>query len=482
MFNLDRFKSVFYFGVFMRKIGLRNIKTAIAVLITLLISFILQLISPDFSYTWYSPFFASIATVYSMQSSTSKSITLAKIRSFGSITGGLFGMVLILLYEEFLMSYITVNYGTLINTLVLYSITAIFISVLIYFLVKFKVNDLVFVAALTYLSVTISLRNNLPVIPFAINRIMSTIIGVLVALLINNFKIFRFKNKNILFVSGLDGCLLTKEKKLTSFSSYQLTNMLNDGLNFTISTTRTPASLRKILKGIPIRNNLMIMNGAVLYDIRNEKYLDMKYIEKKAQFGIEEYFKSIDRNIFTYTIIDEALSIYHVNFENEAEEKFYFDRKNDYFRNHIKGRLNETDNVIFYTLIDKLEVVNKYKEDLEKLYGDYIHLQVYEYSFLKGFYFLKIYTSKTSKSIALDEFLMNNKESFIISFGSKEFDLEIMQKSDFSFALRSADDCVKKEASMVIDSVNPDDLVRIMNRVFYSRDFNKELVKIKEKY
>jgi len=82
----------------------------------------------------------------------------------------------------------------------------------------------------------------------------------------------------------------------------------------------------------------------------------------------------------------------------------------------------------------------------------------------------------------LDEFLMNNKESFIISFGSKEFDLEIMQKSDFSFALRSADDCVKKEASMVIDSVNPDDLVRIMNRVFYSRDFNKELVKIKEKY
>ena len=158
----------------MLKIGQRNVKTAIAVLITLIINLILYWISPEFASKWYSPFFAGIAAVYSMQRENSKSFQLAKIRSFGSLFGGLFGMVLILIYESFLSDIILENYGPMINLVVLYALTAIFIMLLISILVKFKQHELVFVAALTYLSVTISLRNNLPVVPFAINRISST--------------------------------------------------------------------------------------------------------------------------------------------------------------------------------------------------------------------------------------------------------------------------------------------------------------------
>ncbi len=69
------------------------------------------------------------------------------------------------------------------------------------------------------------------------------------------------------------------------------------------------------------------MNGAAVYDLANEKYSDVKYIDKDIQNGIDDYFRLKNRNIFTYTIIDEALSIYHQMFENEAEEKFYIDRK-----------------------------------------------------------------------------------------------------------------------------------------------------------
>ena len=272
----------------MRKIGFRTIKTAIAVFITLMIYFGLFLIDSDFAYTWYSPFFASIAAVYSMQSNRSKSFALARVRSLGSLVGGLFGMALIVLYESFLMDFIVSNYGSVINMLVLFSLTALFIILLIYLLVKFNVFDLVWVAALTYLSVTISTRNNLPVVPFAFNRILSTIIGVTVTLLVENFKLPRYKNKDILFVSGLDGCLLNDNKELSTFTKYNLSKMLNDGLNFTVSTTRTPASLSKIFNGVPLKNNLMIMNGAAVYDIKSEKYLDKKPIEKNVQEGIDE--------------------------------------------------------------------------------------------------------------------------------------------------------------------------------------------------
>ena len=85
----------------MPKIGLRTIKTAIAVLITLSINIVLYYISPTFATTWYSPFFAGIAAVYSMQRENSKSFSQARVRSLGSIFGGLFGMVIVLCYERF---------------------------------------------------------------------------------------------------------------------------------------------------------------------------------------------------------------------------------------------------------------------------------------------------------------------------------------------------------------------------------------------
>lgn len=457
----------------MRKIGFRTIKTAIAVFITLMIYFLLSLIDSDFAYTWYSPFFASIAAVYSMQSNRSKSFALARVRSLGSLVGGLFGMVLIVLYESFLMDFIVSNYGQTINMLVLFSLTALFIILLIYLLVKFNVFDLVWVAALTYLSVTISTRNNLGVVPFAFNRILSTIIGVTVTLLVENFKLPRYKNKDILFVSGLDGCLLNDSKELSTFTKYNLSKMLNDGLNFTVSTTRTPASLSKIFNGVPLKNNLMIMNGAVVYDIKSEKYLDKKPIGKNVQEGIDEYFKNRNRNVFSYTIIDEALSIYHQTFENEAEERFYKDRLNSYFKNHVKGRVEKDDFVLFYILIDKLEVVNRYKEDLLLIYDEEIHIQIYEYSFYPGYYFMKIYTSKASKLVALEEFLSNHKFNKVISFGSKEYDLEIMARSDFSVCLANADDIVKQSADLVLETDNPEAIIRFIQKSFYQKKLNQ---------
>lgn len=466
----------------MPKIGLRTIKTAIAVLITLSINIVLYYISPTFATTWYSPFFAGIAAVYSMQRENSKSFSQARVRSLGSIFGGLFGMVIVLCYERFLSDYIITRYGLIMNMIVLYALTAFFIILLISFLVKIKQHDLVFVSTLTYLSVMISLRNNLPVVYFAINRISSTIIGVLVALLINNFHFIRFRNKNILFVTGLDQCLLTASKKLTPFTTYTLTSLIQDGLNLTISTTRTPASLSKILSGIPLKLELMIMNGAVCYDIEHEKFLDVKHITKEVQIGINSFFTKLNRNVFTYTIIDQALSIYHTAFENEAEEKFFLDRKNDYFRNHIKGVISDIEDAIFYIVIDKKETVDSYALKLHELFSNEITCQVYPYSEKEDYYFLKIYTSETSKKIALDSFLSRHPEKFVIAFGSKSYDIEMMKDSDFSIALMSADRNVKEISDIVIPSDNPDDLMRLIKHIYYTRNPKKYLSKLKTEY
>lgn len=452
----------------MPKIGLRNLKTAIAVAFTLIVHFILYVISPSFAATWYSPFFAGIAAVYSMQRDNSKSFSQAKIRSFGSLFGGLFGMVIILIYENLFMDAILDQLGYIGHLAILYTITALLVIPLIAFLVQFKKQDLVFVAALTYLSVTISLRNNLPVAPFAINRISSTIIGVLITLGVNQFHWHRYKHKDILFVSGLDQCLLTKHRNLSSFTSYTLTNLINDGMHFTVSTTRTPASLNRIFKDIPLNLELMIMNGAVIYDLKKEKYLDIKYLSKEAQMQIDQYFIDLNRNVFAYSIVDQALSMYHTSFANPAEEKFYLDRKNDDFRNHIKGRLSSDENAVFYIVIDRKEQVETYAKDLTTLIPFDISYQIYPY--MDDYFYLKIHRSETSKENALSSFLMKHQDKYVIAFGSMSFDVNIMKQSNYSVALSTADFKVKQIADYVIDSNQPDDLIKLMKKIYYAKD------------
>ena len=464
----------------MPRIGFRTIKTASAVMLTMFIYLGLYIISPDFARTWYSPFFAGIAAAYSMQRENSKSFHQAKVRSLGSILGGLFGMIIIYIYESTFMNPIIYNFGYIYHLVILYTITSIFLVFLIHFMVIIKKPDFVFVATLTYLSIIISSRNNLPVIVFGLERISSTIIGVMVALLINNIHLNHFKNNNILFVSGLDNCLLTTEERLTPYTKYTLTALIESGINFTISTTKTPASLTKIFSGIPLDKDMMIMNGAVTYNLITEKYINITTISKKAQAGIDKYFTSQERNIFTFTIVDQSLSIYRGKFANIAEEKFYYDRKNEYFINHVKGKLNDTEDVVYYILIDQKNIIEKYIKDLKSAdFSDDLSFNIYPYNSMKDYYFLKINNSHISKKLALDNFIFKTKPEYIIAFGSMPFDIDFMQASDFSITLSCASDEVKKVADLVLPSCKSDDLVKELKRIYLSRDLLKYLNKYK---
>jgi len=68
----------------MPKIGMRNVKTAIAV-------FLCVFISRFFKMEY--PFYSGIATVIAMQSSVVESFTAGKIRMFGTLVGALIGLI-----------------------------------------------------------------------------------------------------------------------------------------------------------------------------------------------------------------------------------------------------------------------------------------------------------------------------------------------------------------------------------------------------
>ena len=99
------------------RIGKRNIKTAISVFLAISLYLILLLIdrsnnleADGFSGLsgMYTPFFAGIAAAYTSHKDYKSSLKQAQIRSLGSVVGGYFGMIIILLVELLFKNIFTI--------------------------------------------------------------------------------------------------------------------------------------------------------------------------------------------------------------------------------------------------------------------------------------------------------------------------------------------------------------------------------------
>ena len=66
-----------------------------------------------------------------------------------------------------------------------------------------------------------------------------------------------------------------------------------NGLKFTIATMRTPAALLEALKDIRIKLPVIAMDGAILFDVKDNRYLkvyEMTHSETKDSYS---YLKRI---------------------------------------------------------------------------------------------------------------------------------------------------------------------------------------------
>lgn len=141
----------------MKHIGMRTIKTAIAVFICIIIS---NLINTQY------PFFASIAAIITMQNSVVESFNTGKIRILGTSLGALIGLILVLILP----------YNPL--------LCAIGIIIVIYLCNLLGWKDSIVIACIVLVSIMTGLHGKNPYI-YSIFRLLEAFVGICIALLVN---------------------------------------------------------------------------------------------------------------------------------------------------------------------------------------------------------------------------------------------------------------------------------------------------------
>lgn len=141
-----------------KRIGLRSIKTAVAVMIGLYLSYIFKL---------YTPLYTSIACVTSMQSSVYDSVKDVTKRGFTAVFGVTLGYLLSKLTENPYLEILVCGFGVL----------------LILFLLKqFKLNRMASLSCIVFMA---SYFSKIDKFQYGLNRVIGTIIGMLVGLIVN---------------------------------------------------------------------------------------------------------------------------------------------------------------------------------------------------------------------------------------------------------------------------------------------------------
>ncbi|WP_275552263.1 HAD hydrolase family protein [Anaerotignum lactatifermentans] len=427
---------------------MRMIKTALAVAICLLIYLLRG--------KQGVPVFSTIAAIICMQPYVENSVTVAFNRIIGTLTGAAMGLFVLYLFQwipprvEFL-DYVIISLAV---------IPAMYITVVM------KKTGASAMAAVVLLSVTLSDGRYGPLVD-AFNRSLETIVGILVSLCVNMIHLPRKRREEFFFVSGFDGALCGEKTGVTPYSVFELNQLLNDGVAFTIATERTPASLLADVGGIHLNLPVIAMDGAVLFDMKEKRYLACNALSKEMTKRICHFLQEKDLHYFLNVVLEDALLIYYREFRNEEEQKLYERARTSPYRNYVHGEVPEEGAIVYILLVLTDEDADMAEAEIRRMdtEGELLFLRD-KTETPEGYCHLKIYHKNATKEYMMQRLLENlgGEKRRIVAFGSNRNDLSMMAAADISYATREASPEARAVADYELKS--KDGVVRTILRLY----------------
>lgn len=363
------------------RIGVRIIKSAVGVALCYLV-YLLRGKSG-------LPFYSMLAVLWCIQPYTNKSLSMAAQRTIGTLIGAFYGLITILL-EIYVFPVYENIFGYMINTLML--IPVLFTTVVL------KKKNASYFSCVVFLSITVNHITDSNPFLFVMNRVIDTFIGIVIGLVVNMSRLPRRKLTDRLFVAELDDMLSPTTEELLPYSVVELNRMLDEGLKFTLVTMRTPASLMKPLSDIHLNLPVVVMDGAALYDIKENSYIGAYIISNETCAALREIITSENMNCFTNALRGDSLMIYYDKLQNSAENTIFETLKKSPYRNYANLAPPPEDRVIYLMVVDASEKIDAlYRRISESELGRRLKILCYPSDDYEGFSYIKIYNKNANK-------------------------------------------------------------------------------------
>jgi uncharacterized membrane protein YgaE (UPF0421/DUF939 family) len=402
-------------------IGMRIIKSALGVLICFAIYFMRG--------KQGAPFYSALAVLWCIQNQTKNTVQNALQRTVGTGIGAAYGLIYILIKQR------VTQLG---DSFLHYCIISIALIPIIYTTVVIKQKKASYFSCVVFLSIVVNhLMDENPYI-FVANRSLDTLIGIFVGLVLNSVCIHGEYNRDTLFIADVDRAMDGLSTGITPFSQIMIKNMLEKGMLLTFMTLRTPAGFLEGMPDIKPKLPIIAMDGAILYDIKENRYPKVYVISAEHACNIESFIRSRGFNIFTTIILEDVLIIYYDELKNTAEIDIYEKIHKSPYRNYLNKERPKDHPVVYMMCVDETRKIEQLVEDIKRS-DIYEELKILSYPSddYKGYSYIKIYSKNASVQNMTDYLRNMTGAEETLTFGDND-----RNKTDYCYT--ECDQIVRK--------------------------------------
>lgn len=253
-----------------------------------------------------------------------------------------------------------------------------------------------------------------------------------------------------LFVSDLDGTLLTAKETVSEYSMRLLNELIDeDGVLFTYATARSLNSAAKAVWGLRQNLPVILYNGAIIMEPWNGNKLYNSHFTGMVRADIRRILHEYDVWPLVYSFLGNKERVSWLRGrETEGMKRYLSRRAGDPRLNPVDSPDElKDDEIFYYTYIDAKERTDVLHAVFEK---DARFRCIYQQETYQSDYWLEIMPAGTSKGAAATVLKERLGAERLVVFGDALNDRELFRAADEAYAVENADEELKKVATAVI--------------------------------
>lgn len=267
-----------------------------------------------------------------------------------------------------------------------------------------------------------------------------------------------------LYVTDLDGTLLGPDGELEAGALHALNRLIEGGLMFSVATGRSYYTAERVMRPVRTALPLIIMNGAVGYDLAQKRRLFTHAIARPVAEEAVAVMRRFSECPLLYT------------HDAQDRQRIYYEREvNPLLSGHIADRTRRFDmryeqveryedrmgeELFYINLLGERERLDAIRRALQGLpLNGHYYRDVYG-----GGYWLEVCAERATKAEGVGWLKRHAQADELVVFGDNLNDLDMFRAADRCYAVDNAMEEVKRAATGVIAGNAQQGVVRFLEQ------------------
>ena len=269
-----------------------------------------------------------------------------------------------------------------------------------------------------------------------------------------------------LFVSDLDGTLLTKEERVSAYSIEHLNRLVDRGMIFTFATARSAWSAKRAVQGLNIPVPVILYNGGLIYNFNTRETLRSVLFSDEEKWYVFSVLEAHGIMPFAFGAVtqDRERVAWHTGRETFGMRRYLVRREGDVRMFPVYSTEQLLEGYVFY-----FKCIGP-REQLERAWNvlkyDTRFICIFHQEVYQNDFWMEISPRAATKAngvLFLKHYLGCEK---VVCFGDTSNDSDMFDVCDEKYAVMNADLWLKEKATGVIGYCEEDGVAKWLEANF----------------